>query len=262
MEIEAEDGQREVTFISHASEDKQFVKNLTDTLLRYGVRAWYDDYEIAIGDSIRDQINAGLRRSAFGVVVLSHHFFSKKWPKQELNALANILEQGRLLPVLHDISPAEVRAYDPLLSDIKALQVKGDVRNVVAPIAAKVLGATERDECGRRVYRARTLSVADIPLSASQSIEDTVFEDCVIQGIATLADLDDATRFDACVFNHPGVFSFMDSPFALVGVYGLTNVTFRRCRFKDIGFILSTSRAGEVGDIPVQPWKGIPPSLQ
>jgi len=117
--VSADTETEKVTFVSHASEYKPFVKNLADTLLRYGVRVWYDDYEIAVGDSIRDKLNEGLSVSEYGVVVLSHNFFKKRWPKRELAALASLLNEGHLLPVFLNITPGEVATYDPLPADIK-----------------------------------------------------------------------------------------------------------------------------------------------
>src|SRR5579864_5637094 len=68
-------------FISHASEDKQAIaRPLADALLAMGIRVWYDDFSLAVGDSLRESVDRGLSRSRFGIVILSHHFFSKHWP--------------------------------------------------------------------------------------------------------------------------------------------------------------------------------------
>jgi len=89
-------------FISHASEDKQAIaRPLADALLAMGIRVWYDDFSLAVGDSLLESIDRGLSRSRFGIVILSHHFFSKHWPQKELNGLANLEVDGRkvILPV-------------------------------------------------------------------------------------------------------------------------------------------------------------------
>ena len=66
-------------FISHASEDKAgFVRPLAKALGKMGFRVWYDEFELRVGDSLRQSIDKGLINSRFGIVVLSSAFFAKK----------------------------------------------------------------------------------------------------------------------------------------------------------------------------------------
>lgn len=239
------------TFISHASEDKPFVKNLADTLIRYGVDAWYDDYEIEIGDSIRSKINEGLSASRYGVVVLSHHFFNKKWPKAELASLAGALEEGRLLPVFHGITVNEVGQYDALLRDIKGIKADGNARVVAAALAKKV---SPKGGGKPAIYRNTTISISRLPLSEDQCLQDMLFEDCVLQGLAVLT-LHDDCKFQEVIFNGPEVFLAVPNGTPLVGTYGVRRVTFRRVRFKDIGFTVTPEEYDKamrsIGSAPV-----------
>jgi hypothetical protein len=69
-------------FISHASEDKAaFVRQLVDALEDAGLRVWYDDFSLFAGDSLRESIDRGMAESYAGVVVFSHNFFAKNWPR-------------------------------------------------------------------------------------------------------------------------------------------------------------------------------------
>ena len=62
-------------FISHASEDKDtFVRPLAHALNNLGVKVWYDEFSLRLGDSLSRSIDKGLAESAFGVVVISPHF--------------------------------------------------------------------------------------------------------------------------------------------------------------------------------------------
>ncbi len=73
-------------FISHASEDKiDFVEPLALELRSRGLKIWYDNFTLTIGDSLRRSIDRGLGHSKFGVVILSPNFFSKEWPQKELD---------------------------------------------------------------------------------------------------------------------------------------------------------------------------------
>ena len=75
-------------FISHASEDKRDAALPICYLLeKMGFKVWLDLSEISVGDSLRGRINEGLADSRHCVVILSHSFLSKAWPKDELNAM-------------------------------------------------------------------------------------------------------------------------------------------------------------------------------
>jgi hypothetical protein len=124
-------------FISHASEDKDAIAApLAHALVARGLRVWYDEFSLTLGDSLRESIDRGLARSRFGVVILSGHFFQKHWPQRELNGLATREVNGNkvVLPVWHDIGFAEVRNYSPMLADRLAVQTKDGLAHVVDKI--------------------------------------------------------------------------------------------------------------------------------
>ena len=75
-------------FISHASEDKEeLVRPLADALVERGLKVWYDEFNLTVGDSLRRSIDKGLAKSRFGIVVLSSSFFAKNWTQYELDGL-------------------------------------------------------------------------------------------------------------------------------------------------------------------------------
>jgi len=107
-------------FISHASEDKyEVVRPLAIALQQLGLRVWYDEFEVRIGDSLRRKIDQGIAHSRFGVVVLSTAFFAKNWTQHELDGLVTRQVEGGqlLLPIWHKITKAEVMAMSPSLAD-------------------------------------------------------------------------------------------------------------------------------------------------
>jgi TIR domain len=130
-------------FISHASEDKDAIATpLAEALRAKGLRIWYDDFSLKLGDSIRQSIDRGLARSRFGVVILSGRFFEKHWPQQELNGLATREVNGAkvILPVWHGVGFVEVRNYSPMLADRSAVQTKNGLAHVVEKIMDVVGG--------------------------------------------------------------------------------------------------------------------------
>jgi len=107
-------------FISHASEDKDsIVRPLANALNDGGLKVWYDEFELRIGDSLRRKIDAGLANSRFGIVVLSRSFFGKGWTNYELDGLVTRTISGEqiLLPIWHEITKQELIEYSPSLAD-------------------------------------------------------------------------------------------------------------------------------------------------
>jgi len=111
-------------FISHASEDKTpFVEALVKALQDRGVKVWYDSLNIPWGDSLRKQIDNGLKKSRFGIVVLSENYIKKGWTQYELDGLFDIeMTKGKtILPIWHNITKQQVMDFSAPLAGRKAL---------------------------------------------------------------------------------------------------------------------------------------------
>ena len=112
-------------FISHASEDKEaFVKPLAETLEYMGIRVWYDEFSLKVGDSLTKSIDQGLINSKFGIIVLSKAFMKKQWTNYEFTSLVSReMHHGEkvILPIWHEISKNDVMAFSPHLADKVAL---------------------------------------------------------------------------------------------------------------------------------------------
>lgn len=141
-------------FISHASEDKNsFVRGLAAELTRLGLRVWFDEWTLKLGDSLRRRIDEGLRSSSFGVVVLSPSFFAKDWPQAELDGLFAIEMSGHkaILPVRHQMTHAELLKRSPLLAGKLATDSGKGVSEVAREICEVV-----RDGENEAVHTAET----------------------------------------------------------------------------------------------------------
>lgn len=124
-------------FISHASEDKDsFVRELAKELDRRGVRVWYDECTLSVGDSLRRSIDKGLDKSRYGIVVLSPRFFDKEWPQKELDGLTVRERNGQkvILPVWLDVDAEDVARYSLPLADRVAAQANEGLDKVVAKL--------------------------------------------------------------------------------------------------------------------------------
>lgn len=107
-------------FISHASEDKdEIVRPLAVALRNAGLSVWYDEFELKIGDSLRQKIDRGLAKSRFGIVVLSKSFIKKGWTNYELDGIITKVVSGEqvLLPIWHNITKQEVVDFSPSIAD-------------------------------------------------------------------------------------------------------------------------------------------------
>jgi hypothetical protein len=136
-------------FVSHASEDKDsFARPLATRLREVGLRVWFDEFTLAVGDSLRRSIDHGLAKSRFGIVVISPAFLDKHWPQQELDGLVAREVAGIqvILPVWHNIDADQVREYSPILADRLAVFSKTGLENVVKEL---VRAMKRNDEASR-----------------------------------------------------------------------------------------------------------------
>lgn len=111
-------------FISHASEDKETIaRPLATKLSEYGLKIWFDEFTLEVGDSLIESIDKGLASSRFGIVILSRSFLEKGWTKYELKGLlTREIGKGKIvLPVWHNISRDEIMNISPTLADKFAL---------------------------------------------------------------------------------------------------------------------------------------------
>jgi hypothetical protein len=104
-------------FLSHASEDKDFVAPLAEKLINLGLDVWYDDYVLRIGQQLRVALENGLKKSDNGVIVLSKNFFTKMWTQLELDALINLLNYNinKIFPIWHGVNKHDVEVFSPFL---------------------------------------------------------------------------------------------------------------------------------------------------
>ena len=140
-------------FISHASEDKdQVARPLEQELRRLGLNVWFDESVLRVGDSLYGQVRRGLKACRHGIVVLSHDFFAKDWPQEELRALSarKIGGETRILPIWHGLSRDEVLSYDPLLADTYAFRTDEATVPEIAQGIVEEIRALDLEHTGPR----------------------------------------------------------------------------------------------------------------
>lgn len=133
-------------FISHASEDKDtIVRSLAAELIDQGLKVWYDEFTLRIGDSLRQKIDKGLAKSRVGLVVLSPSFVSKGWTNYELDGIVTRTVSGEqiLLPIWHHITKQEVIDFSPSLADKVARSTATHTIQEIALEIAELLRSTK-----------------------------------------------------------------------------------------------------------------------
>lgn len=164
-------------FISHASEDKAaFAEPLAVALRRWGLRVWFDKFSLTVGDSLRDSIEMGLANSRYGVVIFSPRFLAKKWPRVELNGLFARQMQGKktILPILHEITIAEMIKVMPIQADGVALKSSDGVEPVARSLVEVIRPSLLKLEVKKDIAFEATDSFIEVAKAQNPGYDFTV----------------------------------------------------------------------------------------
>lgn len=85
-------------FISHCGQDckRDFADMLRERLEFSGLRCFFDDRDLKLGDNASDTMLAAMRTARYGVAIISRGFFQREWCVKELQTF---LERGNLFPI-------------------------------------------------------------------------------------------------------------------------------------------------------------------
>lgn len=124
-------------FCSYARIDGAAIaEELYAELTALDLDVWLDKAEIKPGKSMARQMDNGLRLARAGVVVLTPAYVAGRfWTERELGAL---LHKDTVIPVLHNVTFADVREFSAILQDLAGFTTAEDN---VAEIAAKIASA-------------------------------------------------------------------------------------------------------------------------
>ncbi len=176
-------------FVCYAHEDKdKFVKPLVKLLKANQVEVWFDEFSLSPGSSLRRSIDDGLTKSRFGIVVLSKHFFRKKWPQWELDGLVQRNNQNNtniIIPIWLNVSEKYISQFSPSLANIIAIKSDGGLKYIVKQVLKilKPKGSTliiARDHLIKLGIKTPVISddwwLRLVEFSASNPAEDTFQE--------------------------------------------------------------------------------------
>jgi len=170
-------------FISHASEDKEFVLDFASRLRQRGIDAWLDRWELLPGDSLVDKIfDEGIAQAKAVVVIISRHSATKPWVREELNVavVRKISNVSKLIPVVIDDCQVPTCLQATLWERID------DLKNYGANldrIVLSIFGESDKPPVGREPPFAskEILTIGDLT-RADSLILQTACEICLAEG--------------------------------------------------------------------------------
>ena len=138
-------------FVSHAWEDKEgFVDEFVAELEKLDIKVWYDKQRIKWGDSMRARIDDGLKKSKFGIAVISPDYIAdgKYWTKAELDGLFQLesVNGKMLLPIWHNITKQQVMNYSPIIASKLAMTTASMTAEEIAKEMQSLLSEEAEEE--------------------------------------------------------------------------------------------------------------------
>ncbi|SDH89798.1 toll/interleukin-1 receptor domain-containing protein [Janthinobacterium sp. YR213] len=127
-------------FISYATEDEAFTKEIVGSLKHLGVRVWFAPLSLEFGSNLLSSINAGLKNSEFGFAVLSPIYIAKKWTGYELDIMMrqHIEQDKKLFPVWHGVTKKELDDWNEGIAGIVAMNSTEGAPAIAEKIAKRV----------------------------------------------------------------------------------------------------------------------------
>ena len=124
-------------FLCHAWDDRQgSAKELHDLLEARGVKVWFSEKDIALGEPFLREIDRGLAKSRVGIVLVTPNFLKRihghSIADKELSVL---LHGGKLVPIIHGTTFAELNEESPMLASRNGLNTSEDS---MADVATKL----------------------------------------------------------------------------------------------------------------------------
>jgi TIR domain len=124
-------------FLCHAWDDRQGpAKQLHDLLEARGVKVWFSEKDIELGEPFLREIDRGLAKSRVGIVLVTPNFLKRIRGQSIANKeLSVLLYEGKLVPIVHGTTFAELNEESPMLASRNGLNTAEDS---MADVATKL----------------------------------------------------------------------------------------------------------------------------
>jgi hypothetical protein len=129
-------------FLSHATADLALARALYHALRGLGADVWIDDFSLKLGQNIVRAIDRGISGSRIGVVLVTPTVIAgRPWMEKELSALLN--DKETVIPILHEVTLAQLQEYSPLLHLKKGLSTADRSVDDIARLIVSTLDEPE-----------------------------------------------------------------------------------------------------------------------
>ena len=94
--------------LSHSAKDKAVVRPLAERLRKDGLKVWFDEWVLKLGDSIPAKIEEGLQHSRVLVLCMSANAFASEWTQLEVGTFRfrnPLYKDRRFIPLRLDDVP-------------------------------------------------------------------------------------------------------------------------------------------------------------
>jgi hypothetical protein len=124
-------------FLCHAWDDRQgSAKELHELLEARGVKVWFSEKDIELGEPFLREIDRGLARSKVGIVLVTPNFLkSIKGQKIADKELSVLLHGGKLIPIIHGTTFEALNEESPMLASRNGLNT---AENTMTEVAIKL----------------------------------------------------------------------------------------------------------------------------
>ena len=133
-----------VVFVSYASEDRaQIVEPLVLALQKTGASFWYDLEQVRWGDKFQQNIQEGIERSQYVLLILTKHYVTKPWPRYEMKIALDLEASSgrtRVLPLIAatGLERDEILQSVPFKDDKQYIEWNGDADPVIAALKKRL----------------------------------------------------------------------------------------------------------------------------
>jgi hypothetical protein len=97
-------------FVSHSSKDKSMVRPIAERLRSDGLKVWFDEWEIQVGDNIPAKLEEGLEHSNILLLCMSANAYGSEWAQLESGTFRfrdPLNKARRLIPLRLDEAPVK-----------------------------------------------------------------------------------------------------------------------------------------------------------
>ncbi len=138
---------RPVVYFAHASEDAAAARPIVEHLVANGVEVWFDEWEIAAGDSLRRKMDDGLGRCTHFVVLLSPVALKKAWVNEEIDAgfVRRVEGRSKFIPLRLDLP---LSALPPLLKGMLSPEIAPGNAPALDMLVSQLHGVSAKPQLG------------------------------------------------------------------------------------------------------------------